>query len=488
MNRDFVRDALLQHNYFPNQKEKSHELPPCFSTTGLDARLAAKIRDAGQPFVPSKGHDYVPYTLTRYNGGPRVCGVPHPYPYCRLVLQILTSWGSIEPKLSSSASAITAKEHADGRLFKMDYGPHAARSNRYVRKSASAKFVAHADISNFFPSIYTHAIPWAVLGIDAAKQGASNTWSDKLDRYVRDCRRGETNGVSIGPGTSSLVAELILSRVDRSLQRKFEFDRYIDDYTAFCRTRQDAEDFLRRLEFELSRFNLYLNYNKTSITELPHPEVPEWVDGLRVEQLPASPTLYEVKTFLSRAVSLSTQFPDGSVLRYAVNALSSKSFSPSVGRYVVMRIFGISLNKLHLCSSLATFLPHAYDKAGNFKLEKELVALIDAAVSSRRSDAICWSLWIARETKTQIDQSLQEKCRRTFDVFGTVLLYMIGSAITRRAITRWVRSRILSRPPSVQERNWMLIHYLYNESKLSTPEVKDKALRVLKKAKVNFYN
>jgi len=34
----------------------------------------------------------------------------------------------------------------------------------------------------------------------------------------------------------------------------------------------------------------------------------------------------------------------------------------------------------------------------------------------------------------------------------------------------------------------MLIHYLYNESKLSTPEVKDKALRALKKAKVNFYN
>lgn len=489
MDRDFVRNGLLQHNYLPNQKEKSREMPPCFGTTGLTANVAEKIRSAGPPLGASKGHDYVPYTLTRFNGGPRVCGVPHPYAYCRLVLQIHTSWNSLEKYLSSGASAIQPTEHADGRLFVMNYGSQRAKASRYIRKSAGAKFTAHADIANFFPSIYTHAIPWAIIGVDAAKQaGATNKWYDKLDKLVRDCRRAETNGVSIGPGTSSLIAELILCRIDRTLQKKFSFDRFIDDYTAFCDSRSKAEEFIRLLEFELSRFNLFLNFNKTAIADLPSVEIPEWVDTLRIEHLSASPDIFELRTFISRAIYASERFPDGSVLRYAVNALSGKTFSHPAGRYLISRLIGLCLNRLHICSSLPHFIKYGYDKHGNFTLKRELVALVNAAAASRRSDAICWALWLARETKTPLDQSLQERCRRVFDVFATVLLYMVGTPRTRASITRWVRTRVLNRPASVQERNWFLIHYLLNEGRLTVADVKDKSLRLLRKERVNFYS
>lgn len=489
MDRDFVRDALLQKNYFPNQKEHSHELPPCFNTSALTDPVAKKIRAAGPPFGNTRGHDYVPYTLTRFNGGPRVCGVPHPYPYCRLVLQIHTSWKSIEPKLSSASSAIRATEHSDGRLFKMDYGSHAARSARYIQKSSCAKFVAHADISNFFPSIYTHAIPWAAIGVDKAKQqGQTNAWYDKIDKLIRDCRRAETNGVSIGPGTSSLVAELILSRVDRAIQRTYTFDRYIDDYTAFCSDRQEASNFLTALEFQLSKFNLYLNFNKTHISELPHAEIPEWIDALRVAEVLSKPSLHAVKAFVSRAISLADRYLEGSVLRYAINTLSGASLSQDVGQYAAARLFGVALNRLHICSSLPAFLPYTYDKAGKFVLADELIALLASAVASRRSDAICWSLWLARETKTPIPSALQGKCRRVYDPFATVLLYSIATPAVRGRITNWVKTRVLSRTSSVQERNWILIHYLLNEKKLKISEVGDKTLKLLKKLKINFYS
>ena len=277
MDRDYIRDALLQQNYFPNQKEKSRELPPCFQTTGLTAAVADKIRSAGAPFGSgSKGHDYVPYTLTRFNGGPRVCGVPHPFAYCRLVLQMHTSWQSLESHLASEASAIQPRVHPDGRLFIMSYGSHTAKSIRYMQKAAGARFIAKADIANFFPSIYTHAIPWAIVGVDQAKQaGASSRWYDKIDKLVRDCRRAETNGVSVGPGPS-VVAEILLTRIDRKLQKRFSFDRFIDDYTAYCATRHEAEEFIRLLEFELSRFNLFLNFGKTYIGSMPCEELPEW--------------------------------------------------------------------------------------------------------------------------------------------------------------------------------------------------------------------
>jgi hypothetical protein len=488
MNRDFVRDALLQRNYFPNQKEKSPELPPCFETSGLTAGVAQQLRSAGPPFGASKGHDYAPYTLTRFNGGPRVCGIPHPYAYCRLVLQIHTSWNSLEPHLASDASAIQPTEHTDGRLFIMNYGSQRAKASRYIRKSSGAKFVAHADISNFFPSIYTHAIPWAVVGVDAAKkQGGSNKWYDKLDKLVRDCRRAETNGISIGPGTSSLIAELLLCKIDRTLQKKFSFDRFIDDYTAYCESRSKAEQFIRLLEFELSRFNLFLNFNKTSIADLPSVEIPEWIDVLRIEHLSASPDIFELRTFISRAIYAAERFPDGSVLRYAVNALAGKTLGKSAGKYLIARLLGMCLNRLHICSSLPDFVKYGYDKQGNFTLKREIAAVVNAAAASRRSDAMCWALWLARETNTPLDQATQEKCRKVYDVFATVLLYMVGSPTTRGNITRWVRKRVLNRPASVQERNWFLIHYLLNEGRLTINEVKDLSLRELRKQQVQFY-
>lgn len=236
MDADFVRLALLQHNYYPNHRTISPELPPFFHTRNLTPAVAAAIVQAGRPTQPYKGCDYTLYTLTRFNGGPRVCGVPHPFPYCVLVSRIHSDWARIEPQIQSDVSEIEAREHPDGRLFVMDYGDHRFKSDRYLDNQSCAAFIAKADISNFYPSLYTHSIPWAIVGIDVAKANTSNSvWYNALDRDIRFCRRAETNGVSIGPGTSSLAAEIVLTQIDRALQRRFKYQRFIDDYTCMLR-------------------------------------------------------------------------------------------------------------------------------------------------------------------------------------------------------------------------------------------------------------
>ena len=465
-------------------------MPTCFHTRRLTPAIAQAIVAAGPPAAGKyKGCDYSQYTLTRFNGGPRVCGIPHPYPYSVLVERIHKDWARIEPQIASNSSAIQPKEHPDGRLFIMDYGGQHATSQRYLNKQSCAKFVVKADIANFYPSLYTHAIPWAIVGIDTAKQNTSAVqWYNALDRDIRLCRRAETNGVSIGPGTSSLVAEIVLSQIDRKLEKLYSYDRFIDDYTCYCDNRLQAESFVRALEAELARYNLYLNFRKTAILSLPDAEVPEWIDSLGVESLGANPSFYNVKVFLSRALHLVDRYLDGSVLRYAIHALSGRNFDAQTGSYVLRRLLSFGLSFPHVVSSIGPFMKFGFASNGSFRFSDELLALIKSSSLARRSDAMCWALWLAKQANVILSLEVESLVLKVYDTFGLVSLYQIAGAQTRRSITRFTKTRILTRPASVLERNWFLIHYLLNTGRLQIADVPDESLRILKTQNINLFD
>ena len=489
MDREFLRRALLGENYFPNHRTKSRELPPFFHTRNLTPQVASDLIAAGVPTAPYKGCDYVPYTLTRFNGGPRVCGIPHPFAYCTLVQRIYDSWPRLAPSLITSSSVITPRQHPDGRLFIMDYGSHRAKSDRYLKRQSCASFTAHADISNFYPSLYTHAIPWAIVGIDAAKQNTNNNlWYNALDRDYRNCRRQETNGVSIGPGTSSIASEFILCRIDRRRENRYNFDRFIDDYTAYTSSLSEAKAFLRDLEIELARFNLYLNFNKSSIKALPGVELPNWIDDLRISSIVQDKSFYNIKMFISRAITLADRHPEGSVLRYALHALADEGFSQSNGDYVLQRVLGLAASHLHLVSCIKDLIPFGMDRRNRFKYKAELLNVLQKAALSRRSDAMCWALHLCRESNTSINREIENDIFQTFDCLSLVMLYEVGSPYIRGRITHFVRARLLNRAPSTIQRNWMLIHYLLNAGVLTRAEVSDNTLLQMQALRVNLFN
>jgi hypothetical protein len=96
-----------------------------------------------------------------------------------------------------------------------------------------SRYVIQTDISRFYQSIYTHSIPWALHGKAAAKANRSRRLiGNTLDKLVREGQDRQTIGVPIGPDTSLIIAEIILSSVDEALKRKRLKNglRYIDDY------------------------------------------------------------------------------------------------------------------------------------------------------------------------------------------------------------------------------------------------------------------
>ena len=141
---------------------------------------------------------------------------------------------------------------------------------------SKGKFILQADISNFYGSIYTHTIPWALHGKAEARAALSGKPSeellgDTLDKLCRAMQDGQSVGLPVGPDASLLLAEVILSKVDNSVLAACAGKgfRFIDDYELVFDSELRAIEIRTALQSALAEFRLTLNPLKTGIRRLP---------------------------------------------------------------------------------------------------------------------------------------------------------------------------------------------------------------------------
>lgn len=135
----------------------------------------------------------------------------------------------------------------------------------------SLKFdhILQTDIANFYPSIYTHSISWALHTKDVAKNNKkSDLLGNKIDCLIQRMSYGQTNGIPQGSILMDFIAEIILAHIDSKLMSKiehmeFEILRYRDDYRIFTNNPTDTETILKELSSVLADFGLKLNQKKT---------------------------------------------------------------------------------------------------------------------------------------------------------------------------------------------------------------------------------
>ncbi|GAH20339.1 unnamed protein product, partial [marine sediment metagenome] len=254
----------------------------------------------------------------------------HPIAYAMLCHSLHDNWEELEYITKKEHSLIIPEEHDDGRIIVMKYENFEEKTEHHIKLSFNKKFYVKTDISNFFPSIYSHSIPWALVGFDTAKENRDQTeWFNQIDKYQRLINRDETNGIPIGPATSNIICESILARIDKKLKEYYKklkkdiiFIRFIDDYTAYLNTYEEAEDFIRRLSEELSKYKLLLNIKKTFIKQLPSPYSPEWLVDIAT-RIPDKDNINSANIiqFLDYALNKQVISPDGSVLKYAAKSI-----------------------------------------------------------------------------------------------------------------------------------------------------------------------
>ena len=128
---------------------------------------------------------------------------------------------------------------------------------------------------------------------------------------------GQSLGIPIGPDTSHVLAEVVMSAVDFHFQEgmaeQLRGFRAVDDYELAFASRSDAERALAKLQSTLLKYELQLNESKTRIVKLPDVLQDSWTSSLR------NVRAGDLLTLFSRAFELVGQHPDKSVLRYAIS-------------------------------------------------------------------------------------------------------------------------------------------------------------------------
>ena len=257
---------LLDRGFYPV------ELPPPFKTRNYS--------QAQTSLTPPNGY-YGSTTFfdgATFRGPLRTFGVINPVSYLLLSRFIADNWTNIVSVYRQSGCSGSRPKFpplgADGRAIEMASLASKRQSQRHL--ASAYPVILGLDINRFYGSIYTHSIPWSVLDKEAAKQRhragtLSGHWSDSLDRLVRNCNQRQTVGLAIGPDTSRIVSELLLSRLDVELTAtgsgltSSQIYHNIDDYQIGCPGVGEAEDAQSRFVRTVSRYELRLNDFKTSV-------------------------------------------------------------------------------------------------------------------------------------------------------------------------------------------------------------------------------
>ncbi len=381
-----------------------------------------------------------------------------------------------EVKVLEEKKHLFEMSHKD--FYEDDYPePHLLIGKRYQVK---------ADISNFFPSIYTHSIPWALIGKKSSKENkdGEKLWFNEIDLYIRNLKSQETHGILIGPHASNLISELVLVVIDNELYQKgYRFIRNIDDYTCLVESNEKAEQFLIELANELKKFNLSLNHKKTEITKLPIASSEHWIRRLNgVANFIDKDllNLNDVRSYLDTAIDLMHQNQDNSaILNYAIKVLSTKNLSTNALNYYLSNIHHLILIYPYLLGLIDKYIFISL-KVPEGEIEKITKNIFNMGKSTNVNEAMSYALFFAIKYNFQLEFSFSEITKDPKDCILMLLSYLHDKKYLNKSVLKQYKE--LADKLKINDFNeyWLFIYEVQTINKLT------KYWKKMKESKVSF--
>ncbi len=458
---------LLKDGYFPK------ELPPPFNTTEYAISVAGPSTTISSSVFLSKPmfSMFCVHNLARTGELRRNLGIPNPKHFYRLGKHLVQYWNQLETFTHASPFSLTKPK--DGSSDRAIMPEHELKERILFRAKirSNARFVLMADISRFFPSIYSHSFPWALIGKAAAKAAHNNRtlrgrWEDKIDLYSRSIANNQTIGIPIGPDTSRLLAEVILSPIDVELAKQFKHIkgiRYIDDYEFATATRFEAEEILSTLQQLLSQFELALNPNKTKIVELPYEFETHWVSRIRVFQFRnkgITGQKNDISAYFDVVFAFFKRFPGEGLMKYAIARLGSEKIKKENWSF-----FESTLQQCVLIEPAC--IPQVCDQilyyqAKHYKIDKPLWSqclnrIVIERVPLGYSSEAAWAMWLMKILKIR----LLQKSAKIVGSCEDSVVGLMGLGLAALGLTKFNYLSELNRFHSLSglfEEQWLLCY------------------------------
>jgi Reverse transcriptase (RNA-dependent DNA polymerase) len=374
------------------------------------------------------------------------------------------------------------------------------RSNRYSLRT---------DISQFYPAMYTHTIPWALHKKDVCKAAlltankGKHLLGNKIDKALQGMNEGQTHGIPIGPDASLVVAEVLLTAVDETILSQYSDIlrgfRYVDDYELSFAKLSEAEQMLTELQGVLAQYELTLNPRKTQLEESPRNIVDRW--AVELGRFPlrdsASPAgqRNDILAMVSRAFEVASEHAETPVLRYVISRVQNENVSSRGWRAFQNSVLsaasaepsamGVALGTLHQVASL-----------GGHSVAKSPLAEVFENVISRHAplgqgSEVAWALWGALAWSIPLsDVAAQAVSTMDDDIVALLALGAeVKGLLPIGALNKQSWTATVSQPDVLQSEHWLLAYEANRQNWIPCPViVSDPVFSTMHSAAVSFYD
>lgn len=398
---------LLRDGYFPK------ELPPAFNTVSFSELIASNKASLPMDFKNNIKKPLIAkrteHNIARVGTFGRKLSIPNPITHFFLCEEIEKIWPELKKEaFSSSLSKSKPKRSLNSvRALSPNHPPIKLPFLR-ARYRMGSRYLLKTDVKDFYHSIYTHSISWALHTKSRAKEKRKpgELLGNSLDQLIRNCQDTQTTGIPVGPDTSFLLSEILLSSIDNSITKKFhdltgsnlKGFRWMDDYELCFSNSHEAEIALNCIESALSQFELGLNPSKTMIRKLPIALEAHWSRELRIFKIRESKAqLGDIISYFSRAFELAEEYPGKPVLKYAINRLRSiiinkKSVWPMLRDLMLECIINEPGTVNYVLNFFMRSIKNDYPIDTN-QLEEVLNSQIINHAPLGHASEVAWSLW-----------------------------------------------------------------------------------------------
>ncbi|WP_288252897.1 RNA-directed DNA polymerase [uncultured Hydrogenophaga sp.] len=460
-------ERLLKLGYLPSQ------LPPAFKTgdvalhhANLYAQWATLPSKAGVPASPRSKSEL--FSVARAGHQRRATSLPNPIAQTFLSKAVVDNWAGIVANFRRSQISASHPRFRRGSNRAASLPSMQTLYERRLLNGAGYRYVLRTDISRFFPTIYTHSIPWALHGKAAAKKQTKPTpkfFGNLLDLATRQGQDGQTIGLPIGPDTSHIIAECIATSIDVDLRRKLKGKlagfRYVDDYYLFFETQDDAEKALPYLVRSLRDFELQINFEKTRICRIDELEEDSWTHTLRSISIASSGQRQrsDINHYFEVARDLARRHVNDGVMVYALRRVGS----------VILRLDNWDAFEAQLCLVASAHpvtlqaiarLFSTYSKLGfpigKQRLSRLVNSLITEHAPLEHHSEVAWCLWICKELGLAISAANVDAISAMDSSICALILLDLESAGALPKTTAPSRWKPFETVSALWEDQWML--------------------------------
>ncbi|KRA79744.1 hypothetical protein ASD76_17140 [Altererythrobacter sp. Root672] len=264
-----------------------------------------------------------------------------------------------------------------------------------------------------------------------------------MDFAVRQAQDRQTIGIPVGPDSSRVISEIILSAVDREFIRRsgpkgVTYRRHVDDYWIGGASVEECEKHLQVLRQALREYELDINELKTRIVNTSVVFGESWAFEVAEELGQVFPSYGQPRgdqvATLGKVLERARSTNDDGIIRHTIRKLDERhSWSAN---WKVLE---------HFLAQCAVQYPHSFDYVArvvawrrrkglaiNATLWAEVTREVAGQSSTlgRDSEAL-WSLWLMKELNLKINKAMSSQMIRTNSpIVSAFLAHMHATGLT----------------------------------------------------------